>query len=109
MDSERRAQILENLSNETEEEWTQEWREDLTPEELDFVAQEDDRYCDIVQAACTSLLIKDRVRQQFQPIEIEELTDIYDHCRLRLRDGRIFLVRLARDGSLILREIDGAC
>lgn len=109
MDNERRLQILENLSNETGEEWTQAWRDDLTPEELDFVAQEDRRYCNVVQAVCTVILIRERVRQRFQPQEIEELTTIHDHCRLRLRDGRMFLARLALDGSLILDEIEEVC
>ena len=34
MDNERRLQILENLSHETNEAWTREWREELTPEEV---------------------------------------------------------------------------
>ena len=84
MDNERRLQILEDLDNETNEAWTQEWREYLTPEELDFVAQEEARYCEGIQALCTSMLIRERLRQRFQPQEIEELTTIHDHCRLRL-------------------------
>ena len=98
MDNERRLQILENLSHETNEAWTREWREELTPEELDFVAREDDRYCDGVQALCTAILIRERVRQRFQP-----------HCRLRLRDGRMFLARLDKGGGLTLDEIEEAC
>ncbi len=109
MDNERRLQILENLSHETNEAWTREWREELTPEELDFVAREDDRYCDGVQALCTAILIREQVRQRFQPQEIEELTTIYDHCRLRLRDGRMFLARLDKGGGLTLDEIEEAC
>ena len=109
MDNERRLQILENLSSETNEAWTQEWREELTPEERDFVAREDERYCDGVQAICTAILIRERVRQRFQLQEIEELTTIYDHCRLRLRDGRMFLARLGKGGGLILDEIEEAC
>lgn len=109
MDNERRNEILDNLSNETSEAWTQSWRENLTPEELDFVAQEDSHYCDGVQAICTAILIRERVRQRFAPREIEELITIYDHCRLRLRDGQMFLVRLRNDGGLRLEEIDGAC
>lgn len=109
MDNERRLQILEDLDNETNEAWTQEWREYLTPEELDFVAQEEARYCEGIQALCTSMLIRERLRQRFQPQEIEELTTIHDHCRLRLRDGRMFLARLDKGGGLILDEIEATC
>ena len=38
MDNERRLQILENLSHETNEAWTREWREELTPEEKRYVS-----------------------------------------------------------------------
>lgn len=109
MDNERRREILENLSNETGEAWTREWRENLTPEERDFAEQEDARYCDGVQAICTAILIRERVRQIFKPREIEELTTVYDRCRLRLTSGRLFIARLARDGGLVLDEIDEAC
>lgn len=109
MDNERRLQILENLSSETNEAGTREWREELTPEERDFVAREDDRYCDGIQALITGILIRDQVRQRFRPQEIEDLATIRDHCRLRLRDGRLYLARLDLDGGLILDEIEEAC
>lgn len=109
MDELRREHLLDNWNHETDDPETREWREELTPEELDFVAQEDDRYCAVVQASCTAILIRERVRQRFQPHEIEELTTIYDHCRLRLRDGRMFLARLDKGGGLTLNEIEEAC
>lgn len=109
MDNERREQILDNLFSETNDSSTQEWRQDLTPEELDFVAAEDEDYCLGVQSICTAILIRERIRQRFQPREIEELTTIYDHCRLRLRDGRLFHARLSSAGGLLLDEVDAIC
>ena len=38
MDNDRRNEIMENLAHETEAPCTQEWRDELTAEELDFVA-----------------------------------------------------------------------
>ena len=41
--------------------------------------------------------------------EIAEVETIRDHCRVRLRDGAMYLARLDRDLSLRLDEIDGVC
>lgn len=109
MDNERRSQIIESLDNEPSEAWTQEWRKDLTAEELDFVAEVDDQYCKGISAICTAILVRERLRSYFHPLDLQEVETIQDHCRLRLRDGRLLLARLSRDGTLRLDEIDGVC
>lgn len=109
MNENRREQLLANLENETADPRTQAWREELTAEELDFVAQIDDQYCRGVSDLCTAILIRDRLRERFHPGDLQEVETIQDHCRLRLRDGRLLLARLARDGSLRLTEINEVC
>ena len=85
------------------------WREDLTPEELDCVAEWDRAYTRDVRAIASVFLIQEKVRERFSPTEILELETIHDHCRLRLRDGRMFLARLDQDRNLKLNEIDEVC
>lgn len=96
-------------SQETNEEWTQEWRDDLTAEELDYIAGLDRDYQRGVMAICSAILVREKVRIQFAPQEIAELQTVYDHCWLRLRDGRTMLARLASDGTLQLDELSAVC
>ena len=109
MDEIRREHLLDNWNNETNEAWTQEWRDDLTPEELEYVSQLDDQYDHGYLAICSAILVRDLLRERFRPEEIAELETVRDHCRVRLRDGTMYLARLGRDRSLRLDEIDGVC
>jgi len=109
MDNERREELRRRLYQETNDPESQEWRDGLTPEELEYVHQLDDQYVSGVAAICSAILVRERVRAQFRQEEIEELETIHDHCRVRLRDGRLYLARLGQDNALLLDEIDGVC
>ena len=109
MDNERREYIRDRFYQETNEPESQEWREELTPEELEYVGQLDDRYESGILAICSAILVREQVRARFRPEEIAEVETIRDHCRVRLRDGAMYLARLGRDRSLRLDEIDGVC
>lgn len=109
MDDERREYIRDRFYQETNEPESQEWREELTPEELEYVGQLDDRYESGVLAICSAILVREELRARFRPEEIAEVETIRDHCRVRLRDGAMYLARLDRDLSLRLDEIDGVC
>ena len=54
---------------------------------------------------CSVILVRERVRQRYQPEEIVELKNIYDHCRLRLRSGEEYLARWNPDSGLRLEKI----
>lgn len=109
MDNLRREELLDNWEHETNESWTQEWREELSPGELEYVAQLDSGYRSGVRRLCTDILIQEEIRRQFRPSEIQELEHFQDHCRLRLRDGRMYLARLDREGGVRLEEIEVVC
>lgn len=109
MDNERREYIRELFYQETNEPESQEWRDDLTPEELEYVGQLDDQYASGYLAKCSAILVREKVRARFRPEEIAEVETIREHCRVRLRDGTMYLARLDRDCSLRLDEIDGVC
>ncbi|MBD5169264.1 MAG: hypothetical protein HDT20_03970 [Oscillibacter sp.] len=109
MDDNRREQLRQRLYQETNDPATQEWRDDLTPEELEYVEQIDDQYTSGIAAICSAILVREQVRDRFRREEIAELETIRDHCRLRLRDGTMYLARLGRDNRLRLDEIDGVC
>ena len=109
MDNERREYIRELFYQETNDPESQEWRDDLTLEELEYIEQLDDRYEPGGLAMCSAILVREKVRGRFRPEEIAELETIRDHCRVRLRDGAMYLARLGRDHSLRLDEIDGVC
>lgn len=109
MDDERREYIQSRFYQETDEPESQEWRDELTPEELEYVDQLDGRHESSVLAMCSAILVHEEVRARFRPQEIAEVETIQDHCRVRLRDGTMYLARLGRDGTLRLDEIDGVC
>ena len=109
MDNERREYIRDRFYQETNEPESQEWRDELTPEELEYVGQLDDRYESGVLAICSAILVREKLRARFRPEEIAEVETIREHCRVRLRDGAMYLARLDRDLSLRLDEIDGVC
>lgn len=109
MDDNRREELRARLGQETNDPESQEWREDLTPEELEYVEQLDDQYVSGVAAICSAILVREQVRARFRQEEIAELETIRDHCRLQLRDGRMYIARLGRDNQLKLDEIDGVC
>lgn len=109
MDEIRREHLLDNWNNETNEPESQEWRDDLTPEELEYVGQLDDQYDSGYLAICSAILVREELRARFRPEEIAEVETIREHCRVRLRDGTMYLARLGRDRSLRLDEIDGVC
>lgn len=107
MDNLRREQLRENWNEEALH--GEDWREDLTPEELDYVSGLDRNYNRGILAMASVILIREQVHARFARSEIQELETVYDHCRLRLRNGQIFLARLDRDRKLRLDEIDEAC
>lgn len=109
MDDERREYIRDRFYQETNEPESQAWRDELTPEELEYVSQLDVRHESSVLAMCSSILVREKVREQYRPEEIAELETIRDHCRVTLRDGAMYLARLGQDHSLRLDEIDGVC
>lgn len=109
MDEVRREQLLDSWNYETDAPETQEWREDLTPEELEYVDRLDNNFVAGVRNICTAILVRERIREHYGPKDIQELETIGDCCRLWLRDGSMYLPRLAGDGSLRLDPIDTTC
>lgn len=109
MDNSRRDELFQYWNEETEAPETMEWRDELTPEDLEYVGQLDEGYRTGMLSMCKVLLIRDEVRRRYQPQEILELESIRDHCRLRLRDGRLFLARWTEAGALRLDEIGEGC
>ncbi len=109
MDNERMEELRRLWNSESDDPEDLEWRDELTPEELDVVSGWDTNYDNGILALRSAILVRELVRQRFSPQEIQELETVHDHCRLRLRDGRLYLARLAADNSLRLDEIDGVC
>ena len=109
MDDERREYIRDRLYQETGEPESQAWRDELTPEEMEYVERLDGRYATGVAAMCAAILVREKVRERYRPEEIAKLETIRDHCRVTLRDGAMYLARLGQDHSLRLDEIDGVC
>ena len=109
MDDTRREELTRLWGDDTTVEETQAWREELTPEERDFVAGLDWNYCQGTRRLCEAIVIRDRLRRQYAPQQIAELTTLRDCCRLRLRDGRTYLVRLGRDNELKFQTVDEVC
>lgn len=106
MDELRKTHLKESWSSETGEPWTQAWREELAPEERAYVSGLDRDYGRGILALCSAILVREKVRARYRPEEVLELETVYDHCRLRLRDGRTLLAWLDRDGTLQLDEPD---
>lgn len=52
----RREELLQNWHAETQEEWTQEWRDELTAEEADLVDDWDSRYVMVMRRMCEEIL-----------------------------------------------------
>lgn len=109
MDNLRIEELRQLWDAESEAPETQEWRDDLTPEELDYVSGLDGSFRRGFLAMASAILVREKVRKRFSPMEIQELETVRDHCRLTLRDGRMFLARLDADRFLRLDEIDGVC
>ena len=109
MDDIRREQLLDNWNHETEAPETMEWRDNLTPEELEYVAQLDGIYSRGSCSIETAILTMEKVQARYGPAEIRELKAVGGHCMLWLRDGRLFLARLSRERELLLDLIDEVC
>ena len=109
MDDTRREELTRLWGDETNAEESQSWRESLTPEERDFVAGLDGGFRSGARRLCEATVIRDKLRQRYSPGMIEELATLRDCCRLRLRDGRTYLVRLGRDNALKFQAVDDAC
>lgn len=108
-----RIEALRELWNyESEDPETQDWRDNLTAEELDYVSSLDRNYRRGISALASAILVREAVREQFALEEILELETVRGHdsahCRLRLRDGRLFRARLDTDGRLRLDKLEGA-
>lgn len=63
MDKERKAQIDWCLNNETNAPETQEWREELTPEEQEYVDQQDNHFERAIAAMCSACLVVEDLRR----------------------------------------------
>ena len=107
MDKTRKREIDRYLAHETNALESQEWREELTEEESAYVQARDKHYERGIAAMCSAILVRERVQQRYRPEEIAELKTVYDHCRLRLRSGEVFLARWAPAGGLRLEKIVG--
>lgn len=104
MDKERKTQIDWCLDNETNDPETQEWRDGLTPEEQEYVDQQDDHFEQAIAAMCSAILVVERLRKKYKPEELLELKTFGDHCRVRLRSGEQYMARLGKDGGLVLER-----
>lgn len=109
MTIERRAELYELWSSETEAPETQEWRDHLSLEELDAVAQWDIGYAACLRKTTKTIMIRQLIRDRYTAKEIWMVEDIGDHCRLWLRDGAVYLARLTQDRLLQLDAIDCVC
>lgn len=66
MDDYRMEELRARLGQETNDPESQEWREDLTPEELEYVEQLDDPYASVVLADFSAFLVLEQVRERFR-------------------------------------------
>ena len=64
MTDERREQLYDSWNHETDDPETQEWRDELTPEELEYVERLDNNFVTGVRHICTAILVRERIRQQ---------------------------------------------
>ena len=109
MDHLRIEELRELWNYENEDPETQDWRDSLTAEELAYVSSLDRNYRRGISALASAILVREAVREQFAPEEILELETVRGHdsahCRLRLRDGRLFRAWLDTDGRLRLSHL----
>lgn len=104
MTEEKKDRLLWCWENESGDPETQEWRDGLTEEEQAYADELDERYNGGIAAMCSAILVRERVQARFAPEEIEELETVYDHCFLRTKGGRGYVVRLGQGGDIILEE-----
>lgn len=62
MDELRKKELRENWSSETSKPRTQEWREELGPEERAYVSGLDRDYDRGILALCSAILVREKVR-----------------------------------------------
>ena len=103
---ELRREDLAGLWNDEEDE---EWREDLTAEERDFLAGLDRQYNRGMLRMCENILTMEQIRKRFKPREIAEVKSLPGHCRLRLRSGELYNARLSKQHTLLLEAVDPVC
>ena len=60
MNDERREYIRDQLYQETGDPESQAWRDELTPEEMEYVERLDGRYATGVAAMCAAILVRER-------------------------------------------------
>ena len=58
---------------------------------------------------CKNNWLLHQIGQRYRPGEISELREMGDVVTLRLRTGQLFLVRLDRNGELLLEELEVVC
>ena len=104
MKKSRKAYIDWCLDSETNAPETQEWRNELTPEERAYVDQQDGCCEQAIAAMCSARLVVERLRKKYKPEELLELKTFGDHCRVRLRSGEQYMARLGKDGGLVLER-----
>ena len=73
MNDERREYIRDRLYQETGEPESQAWRDELTPEEMEYVERLDGRYATGIAAMCAAILVREKVRERYRPEEIAKL------------------------------------
>lgn len=87
---ERRDHLYWLWSEETEAPETQEWRDDLTPEEAVYVASLDRGYRAGCTQIATAIRVMESIYRDFPLRQIREISRQGSSCRLELTDGRVF-------------------
>ena len=105
MDDTRREELTALWEGERD----QDWREDLTIEERDFLADLDRKYHRGMARMCEDILTMDLVRKLFKPTAIAELRAMQGHCRLRLKSGAMYNAWLSKSRELVLEPVDPVC
>ena len=70
MNDERREYIRNQLYQETGDPESQAWRDELTPEEMEYVERLDGRYATGIAAMCAAILVREKVRERYRPAEV---------------------------------------
>lgn len=87
---EQREGLYRLWSEETEAPETQEWRDDLTPEEEIYVESLDRGFSAGCRQISTVILILDDIYRSFPEGKIQEVSRRGSHCRLEFTDGRVY-------------------
>ena len=100
----RRAELRHLWGEETNEEGTRAWRDELTLSERAFVARLDRNMAIGCGKMATIILIMDDIYRIFPLAHIQEISHHDTHCRLVLKDGRVFDCWMDRNNRIQYRE-----